>query len=93
MSNMVQNETLMSGENEVCWKASDLQRWLFGMSGSGPACEWSKHGEMWIDEQFSSSLPVDYRALYCRDFSHSKITAGFMEIPPWLRVNDDSLTG
>lgn len=55
MSIMVQNETLMSLKYEVHWKGSDLQRWLFGVSGSGSACEWSKQRTMWIDEQFSSS--------------------------------------
>lgn len=41
MSNAVRNETLMSRENEVRWRGADLQRWLFGVSGGGSACEWS----------------------------------------------------
>lgn len=42
MSNAVRNETLMSRENEVRWRGIDLQRWLFGLSGGGSACEWSR---------------------------------------------------
>lgn len=98
MSNTARNETLMSRENEVRWRGIDLQRWLFGVSGGGSACEWSRGGGGQGGDSTNRLLLVDYTALYSLGLNDSKIYCrAYSDSSPaehsQLRMSDDSLPG